>query len=89
MAAAQRGLKPKVSVITIFYNAEAHIREALDSVLAQDFDDFELVLVDDGSTDSSSAIARDYDQADTRIRCLEHPGHMPSSSRFRTATKPS
>lgn len=76
MAGAQPGLKPKVSAITIFYNAEAHIREAVDSVLAQDFTDFELILVDDGSTDSGTAIAKTYAQADPRIRYLEHPGHV-------------
>lgn len=76
MAAARSGVTPKVSVITIFYEAEAHFREAIDSVLAQDFDDFELLLVDDGSTDSSSAIARDYEKRDARVRYLEHPGHV-------------
>ncbi len=68
--------EPKVSVITIFYNAEAHIREAVDSVLDQDFRDFELLLVDDGSTDSSTAIAREYAAGDRRVRYLHHPGHV-------------
>ena len=76
MAAAQAGVTPRVSVITIFYNAEAHFREAIDSVLSQDFDDFELLLVDDGSTDSSSAIAREYEARDPRVRYFEHPGHV-------------
>jgi peptidoglycan/xylan/chitin deacetylase (PgdA/CDA1 family) len=66
---------PRVSVITIFYNAEAHLREAIDSVLAQDFGDFELLLVDDGSTDSSTDIAREYEARDPRVRYFEHPGH--------------
>ena len=44
----------------IFFNSEPYITEAIDSVLAQTFTDFELLLVDDGSTDTSSAIARDY-----------------------------
>jgi len=76
MAVAQRRLKPKVSVITIFYNAEAHIREAVESVLAQDFTDFELILVDDGSTDSGTAIAKEYEKSDPRVRYVEHPGHV-------------
>jgi len=67
--------KPRVSVITIFYESAAHIREAVDSVLDQDFDDFELLLVDDGSTDSSTAIAREYAASDCRVRYLEHPAH--------------
>lgn len=67
---------PRVSVITIFYNAQTHFREAIDSVLGQEFEDFELLLVDDGSTDSSSAIASDYETLDPRVRYLEHPGHV-------------
>ena len=43
------GATPLVSVITIFLNADRFIREAIDSVLAQDFTNFELILVDDGS----------------------------------------
>jgi glycosyltransferase involved in cell wall biosynthesis len=66
----------RVSVITIFLNAERFLAEAVESVLAQDFRDFELLLVDDGSTDSSTAIARDYtDRHPDKIRYLEHPGH--------------
>jgi glycosyltransferase involved in cell wall biosynthesis len=48
---------PAISVVVIFLNAERFLREAIDSVLAQTWTDFELVLVDDGSTDSSGAIA--------------------------------
>ena len=64
-----------MSVISIFYNASAYLAEALDSVLAQSFQDFELLLVDDGSTDTSSEIARGYSHRDpARIRYLQHPG---------------
>lgn len=67
---------PRVSVISIFYNAEPYFAEAIESVLGQDFDDFELILVDDGSTDSSAMLAQTYAANDpTRIRYLEHPGH--------------
>lgn len=67
---------PKVSVICIFYNAERFIAEAVDSVLAQDFRDFELLLADDGSTDSSSAIAKDYESRFPGIvRYLEFDDH--------------
>ena len=60
----------------IFFNSERFIKEAMDSVLAQTFTDFELLLVDDGSTDSSSAIARNYvDRYPTSLRYLEHEGH--------------
>ena len=68
--------EPGVSVVTIFHNAAEFIGEAIESVLAQDMDSWELLLVDDGSTDASSSIARNFAarHAD-RIRYLEHDGH--------------
>jgi glycosyltransferase involved in cell wall biosynthesis len=59
-----------------FYNAECFLEEAVESVLAQTYSDWELLLVDDGSTDGSAAIARRHaDRILSKIRCLEHPGH--------------
>lgn len=67
---------PCVSVVIIFFNSELYLGEAIESVRAQTFEDWELILVDDGSTDSSSAIARDYAAASNgRIRYIEHAGH--------------
>lgn len=66
---------PRVSVISIFYNAAPYFAEAIDSVLGQDFENFEMLLVDDGSTDSSTSIAHDYEKRDRRVRYLEHAGH--------------
>jgi glycosyltransferase involved in cell wall biosynthesis len=64
-----------VSVITIFLNAEQFIKEAIESVFAQTYDHWELLLVDDGSSDRSAAIARRYaEQYPERVRCLEHDG---------------
>jgi glycosyltransferase involved in cell wall biosynthesis len=69
-------MPPRISVVMIFFNSERYIQEAIDSVLAQTFTDFELLLVDDGSTDTTSAIARDYvDRYPTSLRYLEHEGH--------------
>lgn len=69
-------MPPRISVVMIFFNSERYIKEAIDSVLAQTFKDFELLLVDDGSNDTSSAIARDYaDRSPTTVRYLEHEGH--------------
>jgi glycosyltransferase involved in cell wall biosynthesis len=68
---------PLVSVIIIFLNAERYISEAIESVRGQTYPHWELLLVDDGSTDSSSAIAKRNAAADPdRIRYLEHPGHI-------------
>jgi glycosyltransferase involved in cell wall biosynthesis len=64
-----------VTCIIIFLDEERFLREAIESVLAQTFSDFELLLVDDGSTDASGSIARAYAEADPgRIRYLAHPG---------------
>jgi len=51
---------PFLSVIVPVFNTEAHVRECLDSLLAQSFGDLEIVIVDDGSTDASSGIVADY-----------------------------
>jgi glycosyltransferase involved in cell wall biosynthesis len=66
---------PLVSVVLIFLNEERFIEEAVRSVREQTVTDWELILVDDGSTDRSTAIARDLATSDGRIRYLDHPGH--------------
>jgi len=69
--------KPLVSVIIIFLNEERFIREAIESVFAQTYENWELLLVDDGSTDASTKIARRYaEQYPERVRYLEHDGHQ-------------
>ena len=60
---------PKVSVIMPAYNAEAYIREAVDSILAQTYSDFELIILDDGSKDSTADIIESYN--DPRIRLVK------------------
>lgn len=56
-----------VSILMSVYNTEAYLRRAVDSVLNQTYKNIELVIVDDGSTDGSSAILEDYAQSDSRI----------------------
>jgi glycosyltransferase involved in cell wall biosynthesis len=65
---------PRVSVIVPFLNEEPFLGEAIDSVRAQTLTDWELILVDDGSTDGSGAVA-DFATSDPRIRCLRHTPH--------------
>lgn len=64
---------PLVSAIIIFLNGERFIAAAIESVLAQTLEDWELILVDDGTTDGARAIAESYAAAHPdRIRCIEH-----------------
>lgn len=58
--------KPEITVAMPAYNAAAHLLEAIDSILAQSFEDFELLVVDDGSTDNTLALVQSID--DKRIR---------------------
>lgn len=69
-APAVRGATPQVSVVMAVFNGEKYLREAISSVLSQTFRNFELVIVDDGSTDRSAEIVRSY--RDPRIRLLEN-----------------
>jgi glycosyltransferase involved in cell wall biosynthesis len=61
---------PRVSICIPTFNSAAYLGEALDSVLAQDFDDFEVVIVDDGSEDASRHSGSAYAARDRRIRCF-------------------
>ena len=70
---------PGITVITPAYNIQDYLAEAIESVLAQTEGDFEYLVVDDGSTDSTAAIARGYEQRDPRVRVLEG-GHRGSSA---------
>ncbi|AGB21357.1 glycosyl transferase [Mycobacterium sp. JS623] len=66
---------PRVSVVLIFLNEERFLEEAVQSVRDQRLGDFELILVDDGSTDRSTLIARELAASDDKIRYVDHPGH--------------
>lgn len=67
--------RPVLSVVMPFYNAEAFIAKALESLQAQTFGDWELVAVDDGSTDRSAVIVRDIMKSDSRVRLFSMPSH--------------
>ena len=64
---------PLISIIMPVYNAGVLLHTAVESVLRQSFADFELLLVDDGSTDGSAALAHELAKKDGRIRVLEQP----------------
>lgn len=69
-------MPPKISIIMPVWNGEKFLREAVDSVLNQTFADWELILIDDGSTDATPEILRAYAKADSRVRAhrLDHAG---------------
>lgn len=70
---------PKLSVLLAVHNGEPYLKAALDSVLAQDFRDFELVVVDDGSTDAGPARVAALADPRVRLRVNERNlGHTPS-----------
>ncbi|HEY0776269.1 MAG TPA: glycosyltransferase [Nocardioidaceae bacterium] len=62
--------EPKLSIVVPVYNVEGYLEECLDSILAQPYDDLEVVMVDDGSTDSSADIARRYADAHGNFRLV-------------------
>ena len=67
---------PLVSIITPVFNAARFVREAIESVLSQTYEHWELLLVDDGSTDASPIIIREYvTRHPGKVRCVEHEGH--------------
>ena len=64
----------RFSVIIPVYNVEEYITECIEMVLDQSYKDFELILVDDGSTDSSFDICNEYQKKDNRIKVLAIEG---------------
>lgn len=72
-----------ITVLMPTFNAEAYLCEALDSILTQTYSDFELIVVDDGSTDSTLSILADYAERDDRVqmRSFEHAGACRAMNR--------
>ena len=74
---------PKISVIVPVYKAEKYLNRCVDSILAQTFTDWELLLIDDGSPDKSGEICDEYAKKDTRIRVFHKENGGVSSARQR------
>lgn len=67
---------PQISIIVPVYNSERYLKDCLDSLRGQSFSDLEVILVDDGSSDTSVEICKDYAREDGRFQvvCMEHKG---------------
>lgn len=63
-------MEPCVSIVIPLYNAENTLRRYVESVLSQEYTDFELILTDDGSQDGSGALCDGFALADNRVRVL-------------------
>ena len=72
---------PLISIIIPVYNAERYLRNCLESITAQTYTDFEVLIVDDGSTDSSGAICDEFMQKDQRFRVLHKKNEGVSKAR--------
>lgn len=73
----------KVSIILPVYNAEEHLQHCIDSILAQEYEDLELIAVDDGSKDSSGAMLDSYAAKDSRVKVIHKENGGVSSTRNR------
>ena len=71
----------EISIIVPVYKVEKYLKKCVDSILAQTFTDFELILVDDGSPDDSGKICEEYAEKDARVRVLHKENGGLSSAR--------
>ena len=73
--------QPYFAIIVPVYNSARYLRETLDSLLAQTYKKFEVIAVDDGSTDESPAILKEYEKKSDQIKILTKPNGGVSSAR--------
>lgn len=78
---------PRVSIGMPVYNAERYLREALDSLLAQTFADFELIISDNASEDATASICREYAARDSRVKYHRHDSNRGSIQNFNHTVK--
>lgn len=72
---------PAISIIVAVYNAEKYLKRCIDSLLSQTFSDFEVLLINDGSTDNSGAMCDEYAKNDSRFKAFHRTNHGVGSTR--------
>lgn len=81
-------MKDVISVIVPVYNVSAYLPECLDSILSQDYEKLEVILIDDGSTDDSGTICDAYAQRDSRIRVIHQKNGGAAAAKTRDCGRP-
>ena len=79
----------KISIIMPIYNCEKYLKRSIESVLNQTYKNLELILINDGSTDNSLKVCREYERKDDRVQVIDKKNGGVSSSRnagFKIAT---
>ena len=74
-------MNPIISIIVPVYNVEEYLQRCIDSILNQRFKDFELILINDGSTDNSLKICKEYSLSDSRVKVINKENGGLSSAR--------
>ena len=72
----EQNMEPLISIVLPIYNGEKYMRMSLDSILSQTYNNWELLIIDDGSTDCTAAIAQDYILKDSRVHYYKNPENM-------------
>lgn len=81
MMTLKSNTKPEISIIIPVYNAECYLRRCMDSILSQTFENYEIILIDDGSIDESGKICDEYAAADSRIIVIHQKNQGQSVAR--------
>ena len=77
---------PRVTIGLPVYNGENYLAELLDALLGQSYEDFELVISDNASTDATAEICRHYEKRDSRIRFFRQPSNVGLAPRTTTSS---
>ena len=73
-------MNEKVSIIVPVYKVEEYLPKCIESVMAQDYENWELILIDDGSPDGSEKVCDEYSKQDSRILTIHTPNHGVANS---------